>query len=186
MKKVLFILCFLSMIFAQQDTLITKQGKIYSGKIVSDDSKYVEFQPENWTSTTKISHDKIKKLISSDGTILIENNNTTVKKTSFKTLNAKVPPLASSGFNLRSASNYMVLATLSQLIAPIISYGLVETEDANEISFAILFAGFAASVYSILLIGEAGDDLQEAAIELVEQQKELKIITEEIRNKNND
>ena len=30
MKKVLFILCFVSMIFAQQDTLITKQGKIYN------------------------------------------------------------------------------------------------------------------------------------------------------------
>lgn len=75
MKKILFILCFVSMIFSQQDTLITKQGKIYSGKIVNDDSKYVEFQPENWTSTTKISHDKIKKLISSDGTILIKNHN---------------------------------------------------------------------------------------------------------------
>ena len=80
MKKILFILCFGSIIFAQQDTLITKQGQIYSGKIVSDDSKYVEFQPKNWTSTTKISHDRIKKLISSDGTILIEKNNKPVIK----------------------------------------------------------------------------------------------------------
>ena len=56
-------------------------------------------------------------------------------------------------------------------------------KNANEISFAIRFAGFAASVYSILLIGEAGDDLQEASIELVEQQKELKKITEEIKTR---
>ena len=63
MKKILFILCFGSIIFAQQDTLITKQGQIYSGKIVSDDSKYVEFQPKNWTSTTKISHDRICQTI---------------------------------------------------------------------------------------------------------------------------
>ena len=80
MKKVLFILCFVSMIFAQQDTLITKQGKIYSGKIVNNDSKYVEFQPKSWTSTTKISLDKIKKLISSDGSILLEENNKPITK----------------------------------------------------------------------------------------------------------
>jgi len=41
MKKVLFILCFVSMIFAQQDTLITKQGKIYSGKIINNHPKYI-------------------------------------------------------------------------------------------------------------------------------------------------
>jgi hypothetical protein len=186
MKKVLFILCFGSMIFAQQDTLITTKGLIYSGKIIKNDSKVVEFQPSGWTSTTKFGHDRIKKLSNSSGTILIENNNTTVKKTSSKILNSKVPPLASSGFNLRSASNYIFFSTLSQLIAPIILDDLVETENANEISFAIRFAGFAASVYSILLIGEAGDDLQKASIEIVEQQKELKKITEEIRNKKND
>ena len=79
MKKVSFILCFASMIFAQQDTLITKQGKIYSGKIVNDDSKYIEFQLENWTSSNKIQRNGIKKLISADGTVLIENNGEAVK-----------------------------------------------------------------------------------------------------------
>ena len=69
----LFILCFESTISAQQDTLITKKGRIYFGTIVNDDSKYIEFQPQNWTSTTKISHDKIGKLISSDGVVLIQN-----------------------------------------------------------------------------------------------------------------
>ena len=73
MKKALFILFFGSMIIAQ-DTLITKKGKIYTGTIVGEDSKYVEFQPENWTSTTKISHDKIGKLISSAGVVLIQNS----------------------------------------------------------------------------------------------------------------
>ena len=70
----LFILCFESTIYAQQDTLITKKGKIYFGIIVNDDSKYIEFQPQNWTSTTKISHDKIGKLINSDGEVLIQNS----------------------------------------------------------------------------------------------------------------
>ena len=54
MKKVLFILCFVSMIFSQQDTLITKQGKIYSGKIINNHPEYIEFQLENWTSSNKI------------------------------------------------------------------------------------------------------------------------------------
>jgi hypothetical protein len=63
-----------SMVSAQQDTLITKKGRIYFGTIVTDDSKYIEFQPQNWTSTTKISHDKIGKLISSDGVLLIQNS----------------------------------------------------------------------------------------------------------------
>jgi len=62
------------MIYAQQDTVITKKGRIYFGTIVNDDSKYIEFQPQNWTSTTKISHDKIGKLISSDGVVLIQNS----------------------------------------------------------------------------------------------------------------
>lgn len=70
----LFILCFESTISAQQDTLITKKGRIYFGTIVNDDSKYIEFQPQNWTSTTKISHDKIGKLISSAGVVLIQNS----------------------------------------------------------------------------------------------------------------
>lgn len=70
----LFILCFESTIYAQQDTLITKKGKIYFGIIVNDDSKYIEFQPQNWTSATKISHDKIGKLIKSDGEVLIQNS----------------------------------------------------------------------------------------------------------------
>jgi hypothetical protein len=70
----LFILCFESTIYAQQDTLITKKGKIYFGIIVNDDSKYIEFQLQNWTSTTKISHDKIGKLINSDGEVLIQNS----------------------------------------------------------------------------------------------------------------
>jgi hypothetical protein len=62
------------MMSAQQDTLITKKGRIYFGTIINDDSKYIEFQPQNWTSTTIISHDKIGKLISSDGVLLIQNN----------------------------------------------------------------------------------------------------------------
>lgn len=70
----LFILCFESTMYAQQDTLITKKGIIYFGTIVNDDSKYIEFQPQNWTSTTKISHDKIGKLITSDGEVLIQNS----------------------------------------------------------------------------------------------------------------
>tara|TARA_B110000444_G_C18460831_1_gene420160 strand:+ start:46 stop:555 length:510 start_codon:yes stop_codon:yes gene_type:complete len=79
MKKVLFILFFGSLIFAQ-DTLITTKGVIYSGKIIKNDSKVVEFQPSGWTSTTKFGHVRIKKLISSDGTILIENSNKPVIK----------------------------------------------------------------------------------------------------------
>ena len=73
MKKVLFILSFGSMIIAQ-DTLITKKGKIYIGKIVVEDSKYVEFQPKNWNSTTKISIDKIKKLVDNNGKVLVQDN----------------------------------------------------------------------------------------------------------------
>ena len=79
MKKVLFILFFGSIIFAQQDTLITKQGKIYSGKIINNHPEYIEFQLENWTSSTKIQRNGIKKLIPADGTVLIENNGEAVK-----------------------------------------------------------------------------------------------------------
>ena len=62
------------MMYAQQDTLITKKGRIYFGTIVNDDSKYIAFQPQNWTSTTKISHNKIGKLITRDGAVLIQNS----------------------------------------------------------------------------------------------------------------
>lgn len=62
------------MTFAQHDTLITKKGRIYFGKIVNDDSKYIQFQPQNWTSITKISYNKIGKLITRDGVVLIQNN----------------------------------------------------------------------------------------------------------------
>jgi hypothetical protein len=79
MKKVLFILCFVSMIFSQQDTLITKQGKIYSEKIINNHPEYIEFQLENWTSSNKIQRNGIKKLISADGIVLIENNGEAVK-----------------------------------------------------------------------------------------------------------
>ena len=100
MKKVLFILCFLSMIFAQQDTLITKQGKIYSGKIVSDDSKYVEVQPENWTSTTKIPKDKIKKLVDSNRKVLVQEDSSNFNDKTSITSMAKNKSINSKSKNM--------------------------------------------------------------------------------------
>ena len=100
MKKVLFILCFLSMIFAQQDTLITKQGVIYSGKIVSEDSKYVEFQPENWTSTNKILKDKIKKLVDSNRKVLVQEDSSNFNDKTSITSMAKNKSINSKSKNM--------------------------------------------------------------------------------------
>ena len=99
MKKALFILFFGSMIIAQ-DTLITKKGKIYTGTIVGEDSKYVEFQPENWTSTTKISNDKIKKLVDSNGKVLVQNNSSNFKDKSSITLMDKNKSINSKSKNV--------------------------------------------------------------------------------------
>ena len=100
MKKVLFILCFLSMIFAQQDTLITKQGEIYSGKIVSEDSKYVEFQPENWTSTNKIHKNKIKKLVYSNRKVLVQEDSSNFNDKTSITSMAKNKSINSKSKNM--------------------------------------------------------------------------------------
>ena len=81
MKRIFIILPFLSILYSQ-DTLVTKKGKIYSGTIIKDDSKYIEFQPQNWNTTTKIAHSKIDRLVSRHGKVLIETKNKNSNKKS--------------------------------------------------------------------------------------------------------
>ena len=51
-KYIVFILLFTCLGFTQ-DTLITKQGKQYIGKVIDSDSKSVEFSYSGWDSPKK-------------------------------------------------------------------------------------------------------------------------------------
>ena len=74
MGRYITLLLFIGLAWGQ-DTLITKNGVTYSGKIINSNSNYVEFLPKDWKYSTKLSNDKVKQLIDNRGQILFDGSN---------------------------------------------------------------------------------------------------------------
>ena len=159
----LFILCFESTMADQHDTLITKKGRIYFGRIVNDDSKYIEFQPQNWTSTTKISHDKIGKLISSDGVVLIQNSFKPIervndKKFIYSDMNIEEKAIYKAEKN---ATKWLSYPPLALIIAGgvstatfFISEDIFRVPDNEALAFSMIGGGFLGLIGSYHLLSE--------------------------------
>tara|TARA_Y100000816_G_C25993847_1_gene519166 strand:+ start:236 stop:772 length:537 start_codon:yes stop_codon:yes gene_type:complete len=98
-----------------QDTLITKKGVIYSGKIISTSEKYVEFLPQSFKYSTKVLNGEIKELINNSG---LDQAQIDEESGSLKTYNLAnsqeinaIEPIKSN-VSLSSSNNFSVLGKI--------------------------------------------------------------------------
>ena len=185
MTKHLPILLFIGLAFAQDDSgldiIEMKTGFIYKGKITDATPNQVTIIPQYESTSLTIFRKEIEKITTpvSRGEIEIQNSE-------IINLLKQKPPLFSSGAHLQKASNCSILSLLINSVTILYLSDLIEFGNPKQITKALFISSTICSFYTILQIGEAGDDLKKASLKLVQQEKELKKITEEIRNKKND
>ena len=119
-----------------QDTLITKKGVIYSGKIISSTEKYVDFLPSSFKYSTKVSKDEIKELINNSGGNEISLDSKSVSDKTYSLPNSPVIGKIKQESNLTSSNSYDFSKTGKVLVGMggllIVSCNLESSEDITE------------------------------------------------------
>ena len=86
MKKLIFLLI-VGSLFAQDDKsvssdeLILISGDSYKGEYISEDDNFIYFKPTGWIGEQGVEKYKILSVILSDGTIIFDNNNNSLRPT---------------------------------------------------------------------------------------------------------
>ena len=88
MKK--YLIVFLFTIAIGQDTLITNSGVIYSGEIINSTPNYVEFFPNGWQYSTKLSTEKIKQLIDNGDQVKIGKDEKIIQQETYSIPNSPI------------------------------------------------------------------------------------------------
>ena len=120
-----------------QDTLITKKGVIYSGKIISSTEKYVDFLPSSFKYSTKVSKDEIKELINNSGENEILLDSKSVSDKTYSLPNSPVIGKIKQESDLTSSSNSYDFSKTGKVLVGtggllIASCHLESQEDKNE------------------------------------------------------
>ena len=184
MTKHLPLLLFIGLAFAQDDSgldiIEMKTGFIYKGKITDATPSQVTIIPQYESTSLTIFRKEIEKITTpvSRGEIEIENSE-------IINLSKQKTPLFSSGEHLRKASNYSIISLLINSMTILYLSEVIKFENPKQVTKAIFISSTIFSFYTILQIGEAGDDLKKASLKLVQQEKELKRISKELERKKN-
>ena len=185
MYKYLPLLLFIGLAWGQGDSdldiIEMKTGFIYKGKITDATPNQVTIIPQYESTSLTIFRKEIEKITTpvSRGEIEIQNSE-------IINLLKQKPPLFSSGAHLQKASNCSILSLLINSVTILYLSEVIKFENQKQITKALFISSTICSFYTILQIGEAGDDLKKASLKLVQQEKELKRISKELERKKND
>ena len=161
----------LGSLFAQDDTLILKDGQTHSIKYIEtlpDGTVRVQMFNNGSILATSFDLNEVHILILEDGTIAIEPTENLDRKYHLST-----NKLISSGKNLVEFRtryyNGFIMVLVGQLA---IVYGAVANEnDALLGGYLFSFIGSIAQLLSFNYVGEAGEDLIDQGVELDKQTK---------------